>query len=150
MSTLLLDPQFRLYAICSVVLSLEMLFLGAYTAATRAKHKSFVNPEDARVSPGGSQAVAGGVEHPDVARILRAHRNLIESLPIFFALGLIYVLAGAPALGAKIGFPVFTAARVLHAVVYIKELQPWRTIAFAIGTLTLLTLMGLILYTVLA
>jgi hypothetical protein len=36
MSTLLADPGFRLYAICSVVLSLEMLVLGAYTAATRA------------------------------------------------------------------------------------------------------------------
>jgi microsomal prostaglandin-E synthase 1 len=71
-------------------------------------------------------------------------------LPLFFSLGLIYVLAGAPPLGAKIGFSVFTAARALHAIVYIKELQPWRTVCFAIGALSLVAMMVLILMTVLA
>jgi prostaglandin-E synthase 1 len=149
MSTLLADPRFRLYAICSVILSLEMLIIGAYTAATRAKHNNFLNPEDIGVSRKDAKLVEGA-EHPDVARIMRAHRNLIESLPLFFALGLVFVLAGAPPLGAKICFSVFTAARVLHAIVYIKELQPWRTLCFAIGALSLVAMMVMIMMTVLA
>ena len=143
------DPQFELYAICSCVLTVEMLFLGALTAATRAKHKGFLNPEDGAVSFGEARLVEGG-EHPDVARVIRAHRNLLESLPMFFALGLIYVLVGAPLLGAQICFIGFTAARVLHALVYIKALQPWRTICFALGTLTLIGQIVMILRAVLS
>jgi prostaglandin-E synthase 1 len=149
MPTLLADPQFKLYAICSVILSLQMLVLGGYTAATRSKHKNYLNPEDVKVAFKDAKLVEGA-EHPDVARIQRAHRNLLESLPLFFALGLIYVLSGASPLGAKICFGVFTGARVLHAIVYINELQPWRTITYALGTFALVGLMVLSLMNVLA
>jgi uncharacterized MAPEG superfamily protein len=149
MTTLLSDPQFRLYAICSVILSVEMLILGGYTAARRAGNKNYLNPEDNKVSFKEARLVEGA-EHPEVARIQRAHRNLLESLPMFFALGLIYLLAGAPPLGAKICFITFTAARVLHALVYIKELQPFRTITYAVGSLALAGMMVLTLMTVLA
>jgi prostaglandin-E synthase 1 len=149
MSTLLSDPQFRLFAICSVVLSAQMLILGGYTAARRAGNKNYLNPEDNKVAFKDARLVEGA-EHPEVARIQRAHRNLLESLPMFFGLGLIYLLAGAPPLGAKICFITFTAARVLHALVYIKEMQPFRTICYAIGSLALGGLMVMILMTVLA
>ncbi len=149
MSTLLSDPQFRIYAICSVVLSVQMLLLGGYTAARRAGNKSYLNPEDNKVSFKDAKLVEGA-EHPEVARIQRAHRNLLESLPMFFALGLISLLAGAAPLGVKICLITFTAARVLHALVYIKELQPFRIITHAIGSLTLAGMMVMILMTVLA
>lgn len=133
-------PQFKVYAICCIVLSVEMLVLGAMTAARRAKTQGFVNPEDAKVSFKEAKLVEGG-EHPEVARILRAHRNLNESLPLFFALGLILVLTGASPLGAQICFGVFAGARVLHAIVYLNGLQPWRTVFFAIGTVSLVAIM---------
>ena len=60
---------------------------------------------------------------------------------MFFALGLICVLVGIAPLGAKICFGAFTGARVLHAIVYLNELQPWRTVFFAIGGLSLLGMM---------
>ncbi len=137
MSALLADPQFKVFAICSVILSLQMLLLGAYTAATRARVKRFLNPEDVKVSFKDATQ-NDGEEHPDVARVIRAHRNLNESLPLFFALGLIGLLAGVSPLGAKICFGVFTGARVLHSLVYIKGVQPWRTMSYAIGTLALI------------
>lgn len=149
MPTLLADPQFKLFAICAVILSAQMLVLGGYTAATRAKNKNYLNPEDNKVSFKEARLVEGA-EHPDVARVQRAHRNLLESLPMFFALGLIYLLAGASPLGAKICFGTFTGARVLHSIIYIKELQPWRTITYALGSLALAGMMVLILMTVLA
>jgi microsomal prostaglandin-E synthase 1 len=150
MSTFLADPSFKLYAICCSILSLQMLVLGAVTAATRANRQHYLNPEDASVSRKDAKLVEGGVDHPDVARVQRAHRNLLESLPLFFALGLIFVLAGGSPLGAKICFGAFTGARVLHSIVYIKGIQPWRTIVFAIGLLSLVGLIVQILMAVLA
>jgi prostaglandin-E synthase 1 len=138
------DPQFKLYAVCCIVLSLQMLALAGITPARRAKHKGYLNPEDAVVSHKDATFVEGA-EHPDVARVQRAHRNLLESLPLFFALGLIFVLAGASPLGGKICFLTFTGARVVHSIVYIKALQPWRTAAYAVGALCLAAMSVLIL-----
>lgn len=140
MNNLLADSQFPTYVYCSVVLSVEMLALGAMTAARRAKVGGFVNPEDAKVSPQGAK-LNDGSEHPEVARIQRAHRNLLESVPLFFALGLIAVLAGASPMGVKVALITFTVARVLHAIAYLNGVQPWRTIFFGIGLLSLLGLM---------
>ena len=101
------------------------------------------------VMDGKDAKVIEEYEHPDVARIMRAHRNALESVPIFFATGLLYVLVGGPSLGAQICFIAFTVSRVLHAVVYIKALQPWRTMMFAVGLLSLLGMMVLIVRAVL-
>ena len=139
MSALVENPVFKLYALCSVFLSLQMLVLGALTAATRAKHKGYMNPEDDKVSFKDARLVEGG-DHPDVARVQRAHRNLLESLPMFLALGLIAVLAGAIPLVVQICLATFTAARLIHSIVYIKALQPWRTMSFGIGTLSLIVM----------
>lgn len=134
------DPNFRLYALCCFVLSLQMLFLAGLTAATRAKHKGYMNPEDVKVSFKDATLVEGA-EHPATARVQRAHRNLNESLPMFFALGLLGVLVGASPTGLQIALSTFTAARVLHSIVYINELQPWRTMCYGIGTLSLVAMM---------
>lgn len=149
MNTLLTDGSFKIYVICSIVLSLEMLALGGMTAARRAKVGSFANPEDAKVSPTGAKQ-NDGVEHPEVARIQRAHRNLLESIPLFFALGLIAVLAGASSTGVKGALITFTVARVLHAIAYLNGVQPWRTVFFAIGLLSLVGLMVMSVMAVLA
>jgi microsomal prostaglandin-E synthase 1 len=140
MSSLLTDSQFKIYVFCSAVLSLEMLVLGAMTAARRAKVGAFSNPEDSKVSMEGAK-FNEGIEHPEVARIMRAHRNLLEGVPLFFALGLIAVLANAHPMGVKIALITFTVARVLHAIVYLNGLQPWRTLFFFFGLLSLLGLM---------
>lgn len=142
------DPQFQLYAICSCVLTLQMLFLGGYTAGTRARHKGYMNPEDDKVSFRDARLIEGP-EHPEVARIQRAHRNLLESLPMFFALGLLCVLAGVSPLGGRICIGVFTGARILHSIVYIKGIQPWRTVFYAVGAFALVGMIVQILLAVL-
>ena len=75
---------------------------------------------------------------------------LVCSCTLFFAIGLIYVLSGASPLGAKICFPIFTGARVLHSIVYVRALQPWRTMSYAISALSLVAMSVLILVTLLA
>jgi prostaglandin-E synthase 1 len=146
MPTLLADPNFKLYVLCCAVLTMEMLLLGGMTAGKRAGRKNYLNPEDVKVAFADAKLVEGS-EHPDVARVQRAHRNLNESLPMFFALGLISILAGASPLGVKVCLGAFTGARVVHAVVYINELQPWRTIMYAIGSFAVI---GLAVLSVLA
>jgi prostaglandin-E synthase 1 len=148
MSTLSADPQFKVYVICSVVLTLQMLILGGMTAGRRAKVKNYMNPEDVKVSFKDA-TLNEGAEHPEVARILRAHRNLLESLPMFLGLGLAAVLAGASPLGVKICLATFTGARVLHMIAYLNGLQPWRTMMYAIGALSLVGLSVLSLLAVL-
>jgi prostaglandin-E synthase 1 len=143
MPTLSDNPAFKLYAICCAILSLQMLVLAGITPARRAKNKKYLNPEDVKVSFAGATVVEGA-EHPDVARVKRAHRNLNESLPLFFALGLVYVLAGASPLGAKICFGAFTGARVLHSVFYLNAAQPWRTITYTVGAFALVGMIVLI------
>jgi len=81
---------------------------------------------------GGTSAVQ---EHADVQRILRMHRNDLENILPFFTVGLIFVLMGAPGRTAAIYFYTFTAARIVHSITYLLQLQPWRTVAFVVGVL---------------
>jgi prostaglandin-E synthase 1 len=141
-------PELKLYAICSSILTLQMLFLGGLTAGTRAKHDGYLSPEDGKVSRSNATYV-DGADHPDTQRVQRVHRNLLESLPMFFALGGIYLATDAPASGATICFLGFTLARFFHMVVYLKAMQPWRTIFYAIGSLSLIAMIVLIMITVL-
>lgn len=124
---------FKFYGLCASILALNLMVLSGMVGATRARTKSFSNPEDAK----DKSAPAAAEEHPDVARVNRTHRNALENIPIFWAIALVYVLAGASALGAKIYFITFTVARILHSIAHIKALQPWRSIAFGVGSLCL-------------
>ncbi|HEX8825448.1 MAG TPA: MAPEG family protein [Archangium sp.] len=133
-------PGFRLYALCAIVLVVKMFAVGVLTAVTRSRLKVALNPEDA--ARFGAQLTTS--EHPDVERVQRAHRNDLENIPAFLIIGLIAVMAGAPVLGMRIAFIAFTAARVAHTLTYVKAMQPWRSMSFFIGTLSMLSLMVMI------
>jgi uncharacterized MAPEG superfamily protein len=139
-------PSLKIFAICVCVLSIQMLFLAALTAARRAGVKQHSNPEDVSVALKNS-TLNEGEQHPDVARVQRAHRNMLESLPLFFGLGVVYVLVGASYRAAPILFITFTVARVLHSIVYLRAVQPLRTMSYAIGALSLLGMMAMIVRT---
>lgn len=126
MNDLMTNPAFKAYALSIVVLGLNLFTLAAITAVQRTRGKALANPED----PGYVEQKS---EHPKVSRALRAHRNATENVVPFLAVGLVYVLTGATARGAMIYFTVFTAARVLHSIVYLLEKQPWRTLFYAVG-----------------
>jgi uncharacterized MAPEG superfamily protein len=81
--------------------------------------------------------------------VLRAHRNAADNTVIFFVLCALYVLTGASARGAQIYFGVFTGARILHTIAYLNELQPWRSISYAIGLFATLGLVVQVLMPVL-
>ena len=68
----------------------------------------------------------------------RAHRNLLENLPIFAALVLVAQAAGASNDVTAFGATIFFWSRVAHAVMYIAGI-PWlRTAAFGASLIGLL------------
>lgn len=148
MEPLLDTPAFRTYALCSSILALKMILSAFYTGSRRQRHQAYVNPEDAEVfGKGGVRA--GTKEAPEVAHALRIQRNDLENIPAFFAIGLVYVLAGATPRGAAAYFWLFTLVRVAHTVVYMRNLQPWRAICYGVGVLCMLGMITQILRAVL-
>jgi uncharacterized MAPEG superfamily protein len=133
MDDLLSNPAFRTYALCAAILALKMLLSAAYTTISRMSSQGYANPEDARLF-----GAAGPAEPPAVAHALRIQRNDGENIPVFFAVGFLYVLIGASAFGAAAYCWTFTAARVLHTITYMAHLQPWRAICYGIGVFCLI------------
>ncbi|HEY3817521.1 MAG TPA: MAPEG family protein [Polyangiaceae bacterium] len=138
MISLAAQPAFVAYAIALIVLSLNLLFLWAYSGVVRGKTKTTPNQEDAK----GNKLVE--IESPEVARVLRAHTNAMANIVPFALLALVFVLAGGSAQAAQILFGVFTAARLAHSFAYLGGKQPWRSICFGIGILTTVVLVGFI------
>ena len=131
-------PAFPAYAITCIVLCLNLLMLWVSSGAMRAKGGVAINPED-----GARYGVAvSELDPPTVARLLRAHRNAEATIYPFLLLGLLYVFAGGKGAIAIPIFAVFVAARIVHSIVYLKAMQPWRSIAFAVSLLAIVVLMG--------
>lgn len=138
-----MDSTLDWLALCSVILFAKMLAISLYQGRHRIGRGSFRNPEDARFA--GRQPVAE--ELPQVQRAARAWSNDVENIPVFFALGILYVMTGASAAAAPWLFGVFTVARIAHTVFYLAQVQPWRTLSYGVGILCLFGMSAQILLT---
>src|SRR4051812_32269565 len=87
------NPSFLIYSLTMVVLCVNVLALWAYSGAVRNKTKTTHNPEDIRTVASGASVVQ--VDPPEVARVLRAHRNAADNILPFAILGLLFVMWGA-------------------------------------------------------
>jgi uncharacterized MAPEG superfamily protein len=131
------NPILWAYALTSIVLSLNLLALWISSGAKRARVGVAINPEDgARYGVPVSET-----DPPEVARHLRAHRNAEATIYPFLVLGVVYVLVGGTARVALPIFAIFVLARLAHSIVYLRALQPWRTITFALSLLAIIALM---------
>ncbi|MDB9340248.1 MAPEG family protein [Nodularia spumigena CS-1038] len=122
------------YSLCVVALFLKMFALSAYQGFYRISRREFVNPEDSAVfnQPPAKEDL------PQVQRAAKAWLNDLENIPIFIGLGIAYVLTEASPGAAIWLFSAFTGARILHTLMYLLGLQPWRTITYAVVILCLL------------
>ncbi|KAJ9595268.1 hypothetical protein L9F63_027347, partial [Diploptera punctata] len=78
----------------------------------------FISPEDT--------AFGGKVSHddPDIERVRRGHLNDMENILPFFVIGFLYVFVNpAPFLAVNL-YRLFTAARVVHTIVYTVVVIP--------------------------
>ena len=136
------NPTFVAYALTCLVLCLNLLLLWITSGAMRARSGVAINPEDgARYG-----APVRELDPPVVARFLRAHRNAEATIYPFLLLGLVYILGGG---GTRVGVPIFatfTVSRITHSIVYLRGLQPWRTLAFAASLLATCALIAAVVH----
>ncbi len=139
------NPSFVVYAVSMMVLCLNVVGLWIYSGVVRARTKTARNPEDV-----GKSTTLTSDDPPEVARVLRAHRNAADNILPFAILAFILVQLGATpvVVGALCG--VFTAARLAHTASYLGEKQPWRSIFFGLGAVTTLTLVGFLVRQIVA
>lgn len=131
------NPVFQIYSLSCLVLCANLLFLWAYSGAKRGGTKTTPNAEDVALFRG----VRTELDPEPVARVLRAHRNAEALIYPFLLLGLVFVMAGGTRGVAALLFGTFTVARLLHSFAYLKGLQPWRTLFFAISGLATVALL---------
>jgi uncharacterized MAPEG superfamily protein len=75
-------------------------------------------------------------------RALRAHRNMLESLPLFIALVLVAQVAGKTNGATLTGCELFFWGRLAHWVIYVIGI-PWlRTIAWIVSVIGLIVIFG--------
>jgi uncharacterized membrane protein YecN with MAPEG domain len=144
MQPLAADPSFFIYSATMIILSLNILGLWGYSGVVRTKTKVTLNAEDATTVAKG--AGVAEVDPPEIARVLRAHRNAVDNILPFALLAFLYVVYGASpaALGTLCG--VFTLARLGHSWAYLGAKQPWRTIFFALGGVATMVMIGFLVY----
>lgn len=134
MSTFTDNPALAAYAIASTTIALELLALALLTGSVRVRKNTYVNPEDAKAAKGTKV----DLEPEEVARVKRAHANLLENAVPFFVVGALFVASGATKTAAFAYFGTFVAARLLHAVFYLWGRQPFRTLSFGAGVLAVI------------
>jgi uncharacterized MAPEG superfamily protein len=125
------NPAFSVYALAAVLVCSHMLLLDAYSGVARARSKTTPNPEDSKTF----EIVA--TEPEAVARVLRAHRNLVANGVPFLLLGLVMVLQGTTKTAAMAYFGTFIVARLGHTFAYLSGKQPFRSLFFAVGQLAI-------------
>lgn len=130
------SPVLTAYAASSTVLVLHTMSLAASTALARVKAHKVVNKEDSTAVVKGADVVL--VESESVLRTQRAHRNAIENIIPFFVVAGLYAITAPSATAAWIYFGFFVATRILHSFFYLNAIQPWRTVMFALGSLSIL------------
>lgn len=137
-------PAFSAYAVSVMALGLNLLGLANATALTRARANEVINPEDKRLNQKASVVYDEGNDR--TARYRRAHRNALENTPLFMITALVLTLMGTSAtIGAALFYP-YVGLRILHSVCYVKQIQPFRTIAFVLGALIQVAVLGFIGY----
>ena len=78
---------------------------------------------------------------PWAGRAQRAHRNMLENLPVFAALVLVAQVSDTANETTAVGATIFFWARVAHALVYIAGV-PWvRTGAFGVSVVGLVLIL---------
>ncbi|KAH8344514.1 hypothetical protein KR084_002277, partial [Drosophila pseudotakahashii] len=135
------NPVFKSFTFWVGVLVIKMLLMSLLTAIQRFKTKvrdrergeregTFANPEDLM-----SPKLKVKFDDPNVERVRRAHRNDLENILPFFAIGLLYVLTNPAAFLAINLFRAVGIARIVHTLVYAVVVvpQPSRALAFFVA-----------------
>jgi glutathione S-transferase len=132
------NPVFITYAITASLMVLKIMGQGWMTVYRMLKSNSgLASPEDLRRGLINKNPRAEQLQINDyVDRSRRMHRNDLENIPAFLAIGLAFVTTDPTALLATLLFYGFVIARLLHAVAYAtKQSHEIRAALYTLGSL---------------
>ena len=144
------NPVFITYAIAASLMVLKIMGQGWITVYRMIKSDGgLVSPEDLQPGPANRNPRPEQLEPNDyVERSRRIHRNDLENIPAFLAIGLVFVVAGPSLLFAQIALYGFVAARLAHTLAYLtKQRHETRAAFFTVGSVSVIVMAG---YTLLA
>ena len=120
-----MTPELK-FLVWSVALTFVQVIVAALAATAAVGLPTLAGNRDGRIDLTG---FAG--------RAARAHRNMLESLPLFIALVLIAQVAGKTGATTLMGAQLFFWGRLAHWVIYLAGI-PWlRTLAWAVSVVGL-------------
>lgn len=89
------------------------------------------------------------MEHRDVARVVRVHRNQLENFAPFFALGVMWLASGGSTTLGTALFVTFGIARTAHLAFYLARKGRLRTASHTVSFLVLVVLAAGVIWRVL-
>ncbi|KRF94040.1 microsomal glutathione S-transferase 1 isoform X1 [Drosophila mojavensis] len=124
------NEVFRCYIGWTALLVLKMFPMSLFTGLMRFITLTFANPEDLM-----SPKLKVKFDDPNVERVRRAHRNDLENILPFFAIGLLYTLTNPSAFLAINLFRAVGISRIVHTLVYAVVVvpQPARALSFFVA-----------------
>jgi uncharacterized MAPEG superfamily protein len=127
-----MTPEMRLL-LWSVALTFVELVVAVLIANTQVSFATLAGNRDQGIQLTG---IAG--------RAQRAHRNMLESLPLFIALVLLAQVAGKTNALTLLGAQLFFWGRLAHWLIYVAGI-PWlRTLAWAVSVVGLILIFAVL------
>ena len=125
----------QIYGLTAIALFLKMFATVLVQAYSRFfKSAEFDNPEDlAVVTKIFGERNKVSIDNDLARRAQNVLRNDGENIPIFLFLAMTYVQLNCWETGVLIYFPIFVLTRIIHAIAYIKSIQPLRNIVYLLG-----------------
>jgi uncharacterized MAPEG superfamily protein len=122
-------PALPVLVLAFAALLFKSTLLSAVQVVSRARARTFLVAEDARLM----RTTVTDREAPFVVRCGNVWRNDLENIPFFLIAALTFALMGGTAEAAAWWFGGFVVVRYLHTAIYLRGLQPARTIAYLTG-----------------
>jgi glutathione S-transferase len=143
---------FTAYVIAAAIMVLKLMAQGAMTVARMiGSDGGLLNPEDLKRGPANRNPRPDQLHaNESVERSRRIHRNDLENIPAFLAMGLLFVAVGPPLLLARLLFGAFVVARLAHTVAYAtRQRHEVRALFYTIGAVVIIVMASYVLVRVL-
>jgi uncharacterized MAPEG superfamily protein len=143
------NPVFRVYLISVALTGLKVMGQGWMTVYRMMRAKSgWASPEDLRPGLYNPTPQPSQLDVNDyVDRSRRMHRNDLENIPAFWAVGFAYIAISPPLWLAQLAMYGFVAARALHSVAYAtRQSHELRSVFYTVGSLTVMAMAIQVLY----
>lgn len=137
------NPVFRAYLVALALTVLKVMGQGWMTVFRMMKAKGgYASPEDIKPGIYNPDPDPGQLAVNDyVDRSRRMHRNDLENIPAFWAVGLAFVAVAPPLWVAQVAFFGFVVARAFHAVAYATaQSHEIRSIGYTVGSLIVMAM----------